>query len=60
MENEFTLDEMINYMRFNAKADISECANEDSEEICKKWFESASRYNAIATALERLKVLENK
>jgi len=59
MEFEFTLDDMIHYMRFNAKADIAECANEDSEERCKKWFESAARYNAIATALERLKVLES-
>ena len=55
---EYTLDELIIWLRANAAADIRECALEDRQEIVTAWMKDAARHNAIADALERLKAAE--
>ena len=56
---EYTLDELIIWLRANAAADISECALEDCQETVTAWLKDAARHNAIASALERLKALDD-
>ena len=57
---EYTLDELIGWLRANAAADIRECAYEGCQETVAAWLKDAARHNAIATALERLKAIEAK
>ena len=55
---EYTLDELIKWLRTNADADIRECAFEGCQDTIDAFSRDAARHNAIADALERLKIIE--